>query len=140
MKFPGLERLAGNNMSETNYPIGDFLIRIKNAAQAKNREVTVSATKKKVAIAKALEKAGFVEEIKSKDGILSLSVSFSHKSPILMDLRLVSKPGRRVYYKLSDIEAKRGPSTFLVTTPKGVMTTKEAKKIGSGGEIIAEIW
>ena len=140
MKFPGLERLAGNNMSETNYPIGDFLIRIKNAAQAKNREVTVSATKKKVAIAKALEKAGFVEEIKSKDGILSLSVSFSHKSPILMDLRLVSKPGRRVYYKLSDIEAKRGPSTFLVSTPKGILTTKEAKKIGSGGEIIAEIW
>lgn len=140
MKFPGLERLAGNNMSETNYPIGDFLIRIKNAAQAKNREVTVSVTKKKVAIAKALEKAGFVEEIKSKDGILSLSVSFSHKSPILMDLRLVSKPGRRVYYKLSDIEAKRGPSTFLVSTPKGILTTKEAKKIGSGGEIIAEIW
>ncbi len=140
MKFPGLERLAGNNMSETNYPIGDFLIRIKNAAQAKNREVTVSATKKKVAIAKALEKAGFVEEIKSKDGILSLSVSFSHKSPILMDLRLVSKPGKRVYYKLSDIEAKRGPSTFLVSTPKGILTTKEAKKIGSGGEIIAEIW
>ena len=140
MKFPGLERLAGNNMSETNYPIGDFLIRIKNAAQAKNREVTVSATKKKVAIAKALEKAGFVEEIKSKDGILSLSVSFSHKSPILMDLRLVSKPGRRVYYKLSDIEAKRGPSIFLVSTPKGILTTKEAKKIGSGGEIIAEIW
>ncbi|MCX6705556.1 MAG: 30S ribosomal protein S8 [Candidatus Woesebacteria bacterium] len=127
-------------MSETNYPIGDFLIRIKNAAQAKNREVTVSVTKKKVAIAKALEKAGFVEEIKSKDGILSLSVSFSHKSPILMDLRLVSKPGRRVYYKLSDIEAKRGPSTFLVSTPKGILTTKEAKKIGSGGEIIAEIW
>lgn len=127
-------------MSQTNYPVGDFLIRIKNAAQAKNREVKDTFSKKKIAVAKALEKAGFIEDVKSKGGILSLNVKFSHKSPILMDLRLVSKPGRRVYYKLSDIEAKRGPSTYLVTTPKGVMTTKEAKKIGSGGEIIAEIW
>jgi len=140
VKFPGLERPVGNNMSETNYPVGNFLIRIKNAAQARNREVKDSSTKKKVAIAKALEKAGFVEEVKSKDGTLSLSVSFSHKSPILMDLRLVSKPGKRVYYKLSDIQSKRGPSTFLISTPKGILTTKEAKKIGSGGEIIAEIW
>jgi len=127
-------------MSETNYPIGDFLIRIKNAAQAKNHEVKDTSTKKKVAVAKALEKAGFIEEVKSKDGILSLSVSFSHKSPILMDIKLVSKPGKRVYFKLSDIEAKRGPSTFLVSTPKGILTTKGAKKEGAGGEIIAEIW
>ena len=127
-------------MSETNYPVGDFLIRIKNAAQAKNREVKDASSKKKVAVAKALEKAGLIEDVKSKDGIISLNLVFSHKSPVLMDLRLVSKPGKRVYYKLSDIEAKRGPSTFLVSTPKGVLTTKEAKKIGSGGEIIAEIW
>ena len=116
------------------------MIRIKNAAQAKNREIEDSSTKKKLAIAKALEKAGFVEDVKSKGGTLSLSLKFSHKSPVLMDLRLVSKPGKRVYYKLSDIEAKRGPSIFLISTPKGILTTKEAKKVGSGGEIIAEIW
>ncbi|SRR3989339_330999 len=127
-------------MSQTNYPVGDFLIRIKNAAQAKNREVADSLTGKKLAIAKALEAADFIEDVKSKDGVLSLSLKFSHKSPVLMDLRLVSKPGRRVYYKLSDIEAKRGPSIFLVSTPKGILTTKEAKKVGMGGEIIAEIW
>ena len=127
-------------MSQTNYPVGDFLIRIKNAAQAKNREVADSLTGKKLAIAKALEAADFIEDVKSKDGGLSLSLKFSHKSPVLMDLRLVSKPGRRVYYKLSDIEAKRGPSIFLVSTPKGILTTKEAKKVGMGGEIIAEIW
>ena len=127
-------------MSQTNYPVGDFLIRIKNAAQAKNREVADSLTGKKLAIAKALEAADFIEDVKSKDEVLSLSLKFSHKSPVLMDLRLVSKPGRRVYYKLSDIEAKRGPSIFLVSTPKGILTTKEAKKVGMGGEIIAEIW
>lgn len=127
-------------MSQTNYPVGDFLIRIKNAAQAKNRVVEDSSTNKKLAIAKVLETAEFIEDVKSKDGVLSLSLKFSHKSPVLMDLRLVSKPGRRVYYKLSDIEAKKGPSIFLVSTPKGILTTKEAKKIGSGGEIIAEIW
>lgn len=127
-------------MSETNYPVGNFLIRIKNAAQAKNREVKDASSRKKIAIAKVLEKAGFIEDVKSKDGILSLNLVFSHKSPVLMDIKLVSKPGKRVYYKLSDIEAKKGPSTYLVSTPKGVLTTKEAKKIGSGGEIIAEIW
>lgn len=127
-------------MSETNYPVGDFLIRIKNAVQAKNREVKDASSKKKVAVAKALEKAGLIEEVKSKGGILNLSLKFSHKSPVLMDIKLVSKPGKRVYYKLSDIEAKRSPSIFLVSTPKGILTTKEAKKIGSGGEIIAEIW
>ena len=127
-------------MSETNYPVGDFLIRIKNAAQAKNREVRDTSSKKKVAVAKALEKAGLIEEVKSKGGILNLSLKFSHKSPVLMDIKLVSKPGKRVYFKLSDIEAKRGPSIFLISTPKGILTTKEAKKIGSGGEIIAEIW
>lgn len=127
-------------MSQTNYPVGDFLIRIKNAAQAKNREVKDSATKKKVAVAKALEAAGFIEEVKSKGGVLSLNLTFSHKSPVLMDIKLVSKPGKRVYYKLSDIESRRGPSIYLVSTPKGILTTKEVKKIGSGGEIIAEIW
>ena len=139
MKFPGLERPVGN-MSETNYPIGDFLIRIKNAVQAKNREVSDASSSKKLAIAKALEKAGFIEDVKTKDGILSLSLVFSHKSPILMDIKLVSKPGKRVYYKLSDIQSKRGPSIFLVSTPKGILTTKGAKKEGAGGEIIAEIW
>ncbi|PIP57519.1 30S ribosomal protein S8 [Candidatus Woesebacteria bacterium CG22_combo_CG10-13_8_21_14_all_39_10] len=127
-------------MSETNYPVGDFLIRIKNAAQAKNREVKDSATKKKVAIAKALEAAGFIEEVKSKGGVLSLSLTFSHKSPVLMDIKLVSKPGKRVYFKLSNIEAKRGPSIYLISTPRGILTTKEVKKVGLGGEIIAEIW
>jgi len=139
VKSPELERLAGN-MSETNYPVGDFLIRIKNAAQAKNREVKDSATKKKVAIAKALEAAGFIEEVKSKGGVLSLSLTFSHKSPVLMDIKLVSKPGKRVYFKLSNIEAKRGPSIYLISTPRGILTTKEVKKVGLGGEIIAEIW
>lgn len=127
-------------MSQTNYPVGDFLIRIKNTAQAKNRVVEDLSTKKKLAIAKALEKAEFIEDVKVKGGILSLGLKFSHKSPVLMDIKLVSKPGKRVYYKLSDIEAKKGPSIFLVSTPKGILTTKEAKKVGVGGEIIAEIW
>ena len=116
------------------------MIRIRNAVQAKNREVKDTSSKKKVAVAKALEKAGLVEDVKLKGGVLSLNLTFSHKSPVLMDIKLVSKPGKRVYYKLSDIQAKRGPSTFLVSTPKGILTSKEAKKIGSGGEIIAEIW
>ncbi len=127
-------------MSQTNFPIGDYLIRIKNMAQAKGSLVTDRATNKRVAIAKALEKAGFVENVKVIKGILTLNIRFSHKSPILMDIKLVSKPGKRVYFKLDDIEAKKGPSTYLVSTPKGILTSKELKKLGIGGEVIAEIW
>jgi len=127
-------------MSETNYPVGNFLIAIKNVAMAKNHEIKDASSKKKVAVAKALERAGFIEDIKTKDGILSLNLKYSHKSPILMDIKLVSKPGKRVYYKLSDIENKKGSSIYLVSTPKGILTTKEAKKAGMGGEVIVEIW
>lgn len=127
-------------MTQTNYPTGDYLIKIKNAAQAKNREVEDVATNKKVAIAKALEKAGFVEDVKVKAGVLTLNLKFSHKAPVMDDIKLVSKPGKRVYFKFDDIEAKRGSSILLVSSPKGVLTSKEAKKVGTGGEVIAEIW
>ena len=109
-------------------------------AQAKGSKVEADMTNKKIAVAKALEKAGFVENVKVTKGVLTLNIKFSHKSPILMDIKLVSKPGKRVYLKFPDIEAKKGPSTYLVSTPKGILTSKEAKKMAIGGEVIAEIW
>lgn len=127
-------------MSQTNYPVGDFLIKVKNAALAKDARVEDGLTNQKLAVAKALQKAGFVEGVKAVKGVLSLSLKFSHKSPIIMDIKLVSKPGKRVYFKSRDIQAKRGPSIFLLSTPKGILTSKEVRKLGVGGEVIAEIW
>lgn len=123
-----------------NYQIGDFLIQIKNAALAKNREVVTGTTKLKLAVAKTLKKEGFVNEISQKEQLLTVQLAYQHKEPVLVDLKLVSKPGRRVYARTNEIENKKGPSILLITTPEGVISSKEARKLRVGGEVIAEIW
>ncbi len=124
----------------TNYSIGDFLIRIKNVAMAGNREVTVKSNKKLVAIAETLKKMGFVDTVKNEKGILTVTLTFKNKSPRLMNLKLVSKPGLRIYMGTEELEKKRGPSVYLVSTPKGVTSSLKAIKDRTGGEVIAEIW
>lgn len=116
------------------------MIRIKNAAMAKNKNVTITADKQVVAIAEALKKLGFLDEVKKDKGSLNVSLTFKNKRPLLMDLRLISKPGLRIYQDVSEIEKKRGPSIFLITTPKGVISSRLAIKERVGGEVIAEIW
>jgi small subunit ribosomal protein S8 len=126
--------------TKTNYSVGDFLIRIKNAARAKNKNVSITSDKQVVAIAETLKKLGFLDEVKKDKGSLNVSLTFKDKKPLLMDLRLVSKPGLRIYQDVSEIGKKRGPSIFLITTPKGVISSRAAIKERVGGEVIAEIW
>lgn len=123
-----------------NFPVGDFLTRVKNAAMAGNKKIQVPSTKQIVAIAATLKKAGLLDEQKSDKGLLGLSLAFKDKKPLLIDLKLMSKPGRRIYMEVSEIGAKRGPSQYLISTPKGILMSKEAIKQNVGGEIIAEIW
>ena len=127
-------------MGITNYPVGDFLIRIKNASLASRQEVMVPSTKLVAATANALKKAGFLEEVSQAKGILNVKIAYKKKRPVLMDLKLVSKPGLRIYLGVDDIESKKGPSLFLLTTPKGVVTSREAIKQRLGGEVLAEVW
>lgn len=124
----------------TNYPAGDFLIRIKNAAMAGGREVEFPSGKLVLAVAKVLEKAGYVSSVGSAKGKLKISLAIKSKRPILMDIKLVSKPGLRVYKSVDDLKKKRGASTYIISTPKGIVVSKEAIKLGMGGEVIAEVW
>jgi small subunit ribosomal protein S8 len=124
----------------TNYPVGDFLIRIKNAAMAKNKEVSFWRTKSVVSIAEAMKKLGYFDEVKVEKQKLTVSLSFKNRKPILMDLKLISKPGLRIYMGASEIEEKKGPSVYLISTPKGVISSRQAVKERLGGEVIAEIW
>jgi len=124
----------------TNYPVGDFLIRIKNTAMAKNKEVTVVSDRQLVSTADALKKMGFVDSVKNEKGILTVSLTFKDKKPRLMDLKLVSKPGLRIYMGVEELEKHKGPSVYLVSTPKGVTSSLGAIKNGVGGEVLAEIW
>jgi small subunit ribosomal protein S8 len=124
----------------TNYSVGDFLIRIKNAAMAKNKTVEIKSEKQVVAVAEALKKLGFLDTVKKEKDILTVSLAFKNKKPVIMNLKLVSKPGLRVYMGADEIDEKKGPSTYLLTSPKGVISSKEAVKNRVGGEVIAEIW
>ena len=132
--------MKNKNTNKTNYQTGAFLIALKNASMAKNKNVTFPLTNKLVSIADALKKMGFLSEVKKEKDSLVVALTYKNKRPVLVDVKLVSKPGLRVYRKADEIAEKRGPSTYLISTPNGVVSTKEAIKAHQGGEVIAEVW
>lgn len=136
-KFLGLERQVGKM---TNYPVGDFIIRLKNAALAGNKSLEVSRTKFIVETCKTLKKMGFVEVFEEKSGKVKVELVFKSKKPLVMGIKLISKPGLRVYKSADELAKVKGPSIFLISTPKGLLSSKEAIKQRVGGEVIAEIW
>ncbi len=127
-------------MTITNYPVGDFFIRIKNAALARNREFVVDNTKLIKEVAKVLKKAGFLQEVKEDKKRLTVHVAYQRKEPVVLDIKLVSRPGLRIYSSVDELEKKKGPSIYILSTPEGVMTSKEAIKKRIGGEVMAELW
>ncbi len=129
-----------------NYQVSDFIIRIKNAALAKRKEVVLPYSNLNKEIGKVLVKNGFLENIKDSevDGNKTLTaiVKYYKRLPVVADVQIVSKPSLRVYsssHEVTSIE-KRGNKTVIVSTSQGVMTGKEAKKKGIGGEILFAIW
>jgi len=128
-------------MAATNYPVGDFLIRVKNAANAHRESVDAPVTKFIKSIAQVLKDEGYVRDIEVKKGIIDMKLAYSRKEPVLMDIKLVSKPGLRIYKGVDEVKKhKRGASILILSTPDGVISSKKALKKGVGGEVIAEIW
>ena len=124
----------------TNYPVGDFLIRIKNAMMANKKEVVLPQSKFIVAVAKVLKREGFLSEVKEdRKGTLVVRLAYHKKQPVLVDLKLVSKPGLRIYVGKDELERRRGAAILILSTPKGIMSSTDALKKGVGGEVIAEI-
>jgi small subunit ribosomal protein S8 len=128
-------------MTTTNYSLGDFLIRIKNAGLAGRDEVLCRNTKLIQSVAESLKKHGYISEVKTSEGLISVKLAKANKKPILMDLKLISRPGLRIYKNVSDIKKrKKGSSVLFLSTPKGILTDKEALKENVGGEILVEVW
>ena len=127
-------------MGNINYPVGDFLIRVKNAALARGHQIIVPGTKSIERVAKCMEKMGYLGEVVKKDKEISAKLAYRAKEPVLINLKLVSKPGLRVYMSVDELSKIKRPSQFIISTSKGIVTTKEAKKLSVGGEVIAEIW
>lgn len=127
-------------------PIADMLTRLRNASQAHHTNVDVPFSKMKLAIAKILEQEGYVEGFDVvEDGrrkALRVQLKYdSSRQPVLSGLQRVSKPGLRVYAGMHDIPRVRGGmGTVVVSTNRGVMTGREARRRHLGGELIAEIW
>jgi small subunit ribosomal protein S8 len=122
-----------------NYPIGDFLVQIKNAVMAKHKIVETRSSKLIKNVANALKKEGFLDEVKEKDGKLSVRLTIRKKEPLLTNVILISKPGLRIYMSADDLEKIKDPYIYIVSTPKGVMTGKDAIKKRLGGEVIAKV-
>lgn len=126
-----------------NYPIGDFVIRLKNAAAAGKVEVSAPYSRLKEEMAKVLVKEGYLSSTRRDLGkrVLVVSLSYKGKTPFLSGAKNVSRPGVRIYARSRELPVVAGGiGVTLVSTSKGVMTGKDARKRGLGGEVIAQIW
>ena len=123
-------------------PIADMLTRIRNANQMRNKEVAMPTSKMKVEIAKILDTEGFIENYTVKDNTLTLTLKYGqNKERVITGLKRISKPGLRVYAGADEIPyVLNGLGIAIISTPKGVMTDKLARKNNVGGEVIAYIW
>ena len=126
-------------------PIADMLTRIRNANQMRYKEVEVPSSKIKAEIAKILKKEGFIADYKIKKNniqdILVLSLKYDGKERVITGLKRISKPGLRVYVKANEVPTVlNGLGIAIISTSKGMMTDKEARKGSHGGEVVAYIW
>lgn len=122
-----------------NYPLGDFLIRFKNAAQSGSKSFGVPNSKLIYNTALCLKKMGYLSEVTKEKESLTLQVAYRNKMPVLFSLALISKPGLRIYASVDELEKRRKPSTLIISTPAGVVPMKEAIKKRMGGEVLVEI-
>jgi small subunit ribosomal protein S8 len=132
-------------------PIADMLTRIRNAVMAGHAAVALPNSKIKLEIAKILKEEGFLENYEVVDSenegqkVLRLKIKYvgerRERRAVLSGLERVSKPGRRIYTKKTDIPwVLSGIGIAILSTPKGVMTGARARQLGVGGEIIAKVW
>ena len=126
--------------------IADMLTRIRNANQMRYQEVLVPSSKIKLEIAKILKTEGFIEDVKETKedvgGTIVITLKYGpNKERVITGLKRISKPGLRVYAKNEDIpKVLNGLGIAIISTSKGLMTDKDARKNNLGGEVLAYIW
>ncbi len=127
-------------------PIADMLTRIRNANSAKHDTVSVPASNVKKAIAQILVDEGYIKSFKviedGKQGVIEIALKYGpNKSQVLLGLRRVSKPGLRIYTDCENMpKVMKGLGIAILSTSKGIMTDKDARKANVGGEVLAFIW
>ena len=124
-------------------PISDFIIRLQNASRAGKTSVSLPSSKMKLAVAEVLAREGYLADVEKpkKNEPLVVSLAFKGSKPAINGVKRISKPSRRLYMGTRDIHpVKRGHGLVLLSTPKGILTGKEAQAARLGGEILFEIW
>ncbi|HHV74426.1 30S ribosomal protein S8 [Thermoanaerobacterium sp. PSU-2] len=131
---------------EMTDPIADMLTRIRNANTVRHETVEIPASNTKRAIAMIMLREGFIKAVEEiddgKQGILKITLKYGpNKERVISGLKRISKPGLRVYAKSNEIpRVLGGLGMAIISTSKGIMTDKEAKKEGVGGEVLCYIW
>ncbi|OGQ06752.1 MAG: 30S ribosomal protein S8 [Deltaproteobacteria bacterium RIFCSPLOWO2_12_FULL_40_28] len=125
-------------------PIADLLTRIRNAIQARQQVVVLSASKMKLEILRILKEAGliaqFVVEEKKPQNDVKIFLKYSeNKKSVIRKLVRISKPGRRVYMGYSELRLLRGSGVRILSTPKGLLIDRHAKQSKVGGEVLCEV-
>jgi len=126
-------------------PVADMLTKIRNAQAVGKKTTSFPSSSFKYNIAKVLEKEGFIEYAKKRGKkIKKILVKLKYKEnkkPRINEIKKISKPGRRVYLKSKEVYSpKSGYGLLILSTPKGILTSKEARKEKAGGEVLCEIW
>ena len=126
-------------------PIADMLTRIRNAGSAKHETVDIPASKMKKSIAEILLDEGYIKSYQIVDdgtqGVIHITLKYNGKDKVITGLRRVSKPGLRVYAGADELpRVLKGLGIAIISTSKGVMTDKQARKEHVGGEVLAFVW
>ncbi len=132
-------------MSSVSDPIADMLTRMRNAVKAGHFKVDVPSSKMKVSIARILKDEGFIKNYKiiddNKQKILRIYLKYGEgNQSVILNLKRISKPGRRVYISSKDLRPiYNNIGIWILSTSKGIITNKSAKKLNIGGEVVCEI-
>jgi small subunit ribosomal protein S8 len=133
-------------MAATTDPVADLLTRIRNANTANHQTVDVPASRTKRAIALILKDEGFIDEVErlneGPQGTLRIKLRYGpEKEKVITGLRRISRPGLRVYTGKTEIpRVLGGLGVVIISTSRGIMSGKRAKKLGVGGEVLAYVW
>jgi small subunit ribosomal protein S8 len=124
-----------------NDPVGDMLTRVRNAVGARHETVEIPASRLKAEVARILKDEGYISSVETSPTSITLRLKYAGKTPALTGATRVSRPGRRVYASRDEIpRVLGGLGIAIVSTSSGVMTGREARRKGLGGEVLAQVW
>ncbi len=127
-------------------PVADFLTRVRNAIRARHQKMDVPASNLKIEIARILKEEGYISNYKASEEegkrVLRVYLKYGPEGEsVILDLKRISKPGSRVYIGRDEIRRVQGGlGISILTTPKGVMTGRTARRENVGGEVLAHVW